>query len=65
MQASANPTTRLSDWSGVTTSLYLKQDVPVPLPAVGPLAELLTVSGGGLVVVGGGGLVVLPRWSLL
>lgn len=31
-------------WTGVAHHLYLKADAPVPLPRVGPLAELLNVS---------------------
>jgi hypothetical protein len=34
----------LHHWSSIAHHLYLKQDVPVPLPSVGPLAELLNVS---------------------
>lgn len=30
-------------WTNIAHHLYLKADCPVPLPAVGPLAELLHV----------------------
>jgi hypothetical protein len=31
-------------WTNIAHHLYLKAEAPVPLPAVGPLAELLNVS---------------------
>jgi hypothetical protein len=31
-------------WTNIAHHLYLKADAPVPLPTVGPLAELLNVS---------------------
>lgn len=31
-------------WTNIAHHLYLKTEAPVPLPAVGPLAELLNVS---------------------